>query len=375
MNLKTFSLSIFFILIFANCTGQSTYVFVGTFNRDKQKEGIAVYQLNEQNGQLTKVDSVYGILNPSFLAVGSDKNFLYACTESQTKNSGYINSFRFNKTNGKLTELNRQKTSGENPVYLTTFKNNKFLLSVNYTESSLDIFPLDTNGRIEQPIQTIAYKEGSNATGRQNVSHSHSVIFSPDYHYILIPDLGADEIKCYSFNPLLQKPVIQESYIKNTATLASGSRHICFHPNNKNVYCVEEIGGSVSNYEFDNGKLNFVERIMLHKDKKGDYNSADIHISPDGKFLYASNRGDENNIAIFSVAKNGKLKFVAYQATLGEHPRMFGISPDDTYLIVANQLSNSIRIFKKNKLTGKLTPTKQIIKIENPSCVQIEKYN
>lgn len=353
---------------------QTTYVFVGTFNGNKQKEGIAVYKLNNQNGNLAKVHSVFGILNPSYLAIGADSNYLYACTESQTPNSGYINSFKFNSTAGQLTEINRQKTSGENPVYLTTDKDNKFLLSVNYTESGLDVFPLSTDGSIEKPVQTIAYKEGSNATERQNVSHNHSVIFSSAFNYILIPDLGADEIKTYPFNPSLSQPVIIENYVKNGTARGSGPRHICFHPNKKNIYCIEEIGGALSNYEFNNGKLKLVERKMLHKGKNGDYNSADIHISPDGKFLYASNRGDENNIAIFSIAENGTLQFVSYQSTLGKHPRMFGISPDGGYLIVANQLSNNLKVFKRNKITGKLKAIRQSIKIENPSCVQIKTY-
>ncbi|MBX2921002.1 MAG: lactonase family protein [Chitinophagaceae bacterium] len=374
MKLKTLILTITGFLFITLVSAQITYVFVGTFNRDKQKEGIAVYKLNSKNGNLTKTHAVSGILNPSYLAIGSDSNYLYACTESQTKNSGYISSFRFNSATGQLTGINRQKTSGENPVYLVTDKENRFLLSVNYTESGLDVFRLGKDGAIEKRVQSITYKEGSNATERQHASHSHSVIFSPDFNYILIPDLGADEIRTYHFDPLRQQPVIAESYTKNNATEGSGPRHICFHPNKEKVYCVEEIGGSLSNYEFNNGMLKLTERLMLHEGVNSDYSSADIHISHDGKFLYASNRGEENNIAIFSISASGTLHPVTYQSTLGNHPRMFGISPDDNYLIVANQLSNSLRVFKRNKLTGRLKATDQIIKIESPSCVQIKTY-
>lgn len=374
MNLTRLLLTIITLLFPSFIFSQMTYVFVGTFNRSKEKEGIAVYKLDNQNGNLTKVQSISGILNPSYLTIGTDSSYLYACTESQTPNSGYINSFKFNAKAGQLTEINRQKTSGENPVYIAIDKENKFLLNVNYTESSLNVFLLSKNGSINKSVQTIAYKEGSNATERQNSSHSHSIIFSPGFEYILIPDLGADDIKTYPFNPSLSQPVITEKYVSNDATKGSGPRHICFHPNKKNVYCVEEIGGSLSNYEFDNGKLKLIERKMLHKVTNGGYNSADIHISPDGKFLYASNRGNENNIAIFKIVENGRLQFVSYQSTLGNHPRMFGISPNGEYLIVANQLSNNLKVFKRNQLTGELKATKQIIKIDNPSCVQIKTY-
>jgi len=356
-------------------TAQTTYVFVGTFNRDKQKEGIAVYTLDEKSGELLKVQSVTGILNPSFLAIGSDSNFLYACTESQTPQSGYINSFRFDKQTGRLTELNRQKTGGENPVYLTTSKDNRFLLSTNYTEAGLDVFLLNNNGTVGNRIQTIQYKEGSGATEGQDISHSHSVIFSPDQGYVLVPDLGADEIRSYRFNSSLAQPVSTESYRQNRAALGSGPRHICFHPNQKNVYCVEEIGGSLSYYQFHKGKLRLKQRVMLHNSSTGKHSSADVHISPDGKFLYASNRGDENNIAIFSIRPNGRLQLVDYQSTMGNHPRMFALSPQGQFLVVANQFSNNLRVFKRNERTGKLTPTGQDIPIESPSCVQIKTYH
>jgi 6-phosphogluconolactonase (cycloisomerase 2 family) len=353
---------------------QISYVFVGTFNKDKNKEGIAVYKLDDKSGRLTKTQSVSGILNPSFLAIGADSNYVYACTESQTKNSGYINSFRFDPATGQLKELNRQRTSGENPVYLTTDKDNKFLLSVNYTEAGLEVFPLSKSGLIESRVQSIAYKEGSHATERQDIAHCHSVIFSPDFKGILIPDLGADMIRSYVFNPLMPEPVIAESYRQNNATPASGPRHICFHPNGKNVYCIEEIGGALSNYVLEGGKLQLVERVLLHQGDWPYYNSADVHVSPDEKFLYASNRGEENNIAIFSIATDGRLAFVAYQSTLGEHPRMFGISPDGNWLIVANQISNNLVVFRRDKLTGKLKATKQVLKIGSPSCVQVKTY-
>lgn len=369
---------LFYTLLFLACSafayGQTTYIFAGTFNRDAAKEGIAVYKLNPANRWLEKTASIRGILNPSFLAIGGDPRYIYACTETQTEHSGYVSSFRFDPSKGTLQFINRQKCSGDNPVYLTTDRDNKFLLSANYTGGALDVFPILADGSIGEMIQTIAYKEGSAATKRQQQAHPHSVIFSPDQDYILVPDLGADLIRSYRFDPLQQQPVIAKSQMLFKAAAASGPRHICFHPNKRNVYCIEEISGTVTNYEALKGRLRVVQKVSLHRGAIGDYNSADIHISPDGKFLYASNRGNENNLAYYRIDPNGILHFVDYHPVLGDHPRMFAISPDGRLLVVANQLSGKLNVFGRNTQSGNLSPTGQRIDMENPSCVQIRTY-
>ena len=159
-------------------------------------------------------------------------------------------------------------------------------------------------------------------------------------------------------------------------TPGSGPRHFTFHPSGKYAYCVEELSGTISAYSYSNGRLDSIHRIFSYSQKLDIYASADIHISPDGNFLYASNRYEiENTISIYSINKgNGKLKLVGHQSTLGDHPRNFTIDPSGKYLLVANLVSNTIVVFKRNNKTGLLSKTKHVLSIPRPSCLQMRVY-
>ena len=148
-----------------------------------------------------------------------------------------------------------------------------------------------------------------------------------------------------------------------------------FHPNGKYAYCIEEMMGMIDVYNYTNGKLDSIQLISMHDGNVAEpYSGADIHISGDGKFLYASNRGKENNIAIYSIQKNGKLKSIGYQTTFGETPRNFSLSPNSKFLIVAHQTSGNIFVFERNAKTGLLKKIGVETKVEGPSCVQIRQY-
>jgi len=171
------------------------------------------------------------------------------------------------------------------------------------------------------------------------------------------------------------KPLQETQHPCTLTTLGSGPRHFAFHPNGKFAYCVEELTGTVSGYRYENGKLESIQRIAAHSgDFKEGFSSGDIHISPDGRFLYASNRGQENNIAIFSVENNGTLKTVGYQSTFGKTPRIFAIDSKGKFVIVANQSTGNVVIFKRDPVTGLLKKSGSKTKVKNASCVQIKEY-
>ena len=373
MKLKTLIFTIIFLATF-NLFAQNTYVFLGSYNRDKTAEAIQVYQLDTLKGKLSKVTSAKNIINPSYLTLSPNGKFLYACTDTKTPNAGSVSSFEFNPENKTLTFLNKQSSGGENPVYVSVHKSGKWLVNANYTEGSVSVHPILENGKIDSLAQNFQYTDGSVNKERQTKSHVHSAIFSPQNDYLFLPDLGADKIRCYQFDENKKQPLIETKNPFTKTDLEAGPRHFTFHPNQKFGYCIEEMAGAISVYQYENGTLNKIQRINTHSDKiKSGFESSDIHISPDGKFLYATNRGKENNIAIFSIDKNGLLKNIGYQSTLGKHPRIFAIDESGKFLIATNVLTGNVVVFKRNQKTGMLKKTENKIKMENVSCVQIKR--
>ena len=363
------------LLLCFSIQAQKCYVFVGSYNEDKNKEGIYIYQLNPQTGILSKLSSVKDILNPSYLTLSDNGKYLYACSETKTVSAGSISSFSFNLKDQTLSFLNSQKSGGDNPVYVALHKSGKWIVNANYSGGSVAAHPLADDGSIKPAIQVITYKDSSINNSRQNQSHIHSSVLSPDNNYLFLPDLGADKIRIYKFDDQQDEPLqpTQTPFIKTPP--GSGPRHFTFHPNGMFAYCIEEIAGAISVYKYNKGKLNPIQHIVAHSDQYTDkFGSADIHISPDGRFLYASNRGVENNIAIFSIQKNGTLKTVGYQSTLGNHPRNFALDPTGKFLIVANMNSGDLVVFKRNSTTGLLTKTGTDVKVTSPSCVKIRWY-
>lgn len=353
---------------------QNTYVFLGSYNRDKSAEAIQVYQLDTLNGNLTKVTSAKNVVNPSYLTVSPNGKYVYACTDTKTPNAGSISSFEFNPENKSLTFLNSQRSGGENPVYVTVHKSGKWIANANYSEGSVSVFPILENGKIDSIAQNFQYTDGSTHKERQTKSHVHSAVFSPQFDYLFLPDLGADKIRCYAFDEYQKQPLIETKNPFTKTDLEVGPRHFTFHPNQKFGYCIEEMAGAISVYKYNDGTLTKIQRINTHPDKiKEGFESSDIHISPDGKFLYASNRGKENNIAIFSIDENGLLKNVGYKSTLGNHPRVFALDESGKFLVATNVNSGNIIVFKRNPKTGLLKKTGNEIKMENVSCVQIKR--
>ncbi len=317
--------------------------------------------------------SATNIVNPSYLTLSPNGKYLYACTDTKTPNAGSVSSFEFNSENKTLTFLNSQKSGGENPVYVSVHKSGKWLVNGNYTEGSVSVHPLLENGKIDSIAQNFQYMDGSVNKERQARSHIHSTIFSPQNDYLFMPDLGADKIRCYQFDATQKQPLVETSHPFIKTDLEAGPRHFTFHPNQKFGYCIEEMAGAISVYQYENGVLTKIQRINTHPDTiKEGFESSDIHISPDGKILYATNRGKENNIAIFSIAQNGLLENIGYQSTSGKHPRVFAIDESGRFLIATNVITGNVVVFKRNSKTGLLKKTRKEIKMENVSCVQIK---
>ena len=206
---------------------------------------------------------------------------------------------------------------------------------------------------------------------RQSKPHVHCTILSADNRFLFVADLGIDKVMIYAFDAITGK--LAPAKIPFAKVMdGSGPRHFTFHPNNKYAYLIEELSGNVVTYQYNNGSLKNIQQISSMPANDTSFaGSADIHVSPDGKFLYASNRGTSNTIAIFKInQQTGKLTLVAHQSTLGQTPRNFNFDPTGNFLLVANQNSDEVVVFKRDKLTGLLTDSGNRIGVGKPVCLK-----
>lgn len=363
-------------LIFTSLYSQKQFVFFGSYNWDKGSEAVYVYELDNKTGKLTKVASSSDVINPGYITVSSDGKYIYASSDAKTPNYGTVSSFAFDADKKSLTFLNQQKTRGENPVYVNVDKSGKWLINATYNQATISVFPLLDNGKIDSIAQHFKFTEGSGVNPkRQEKAHTHSVVFSPDSKTVLFADLGADKILQYPFDASQNPPLIDNKSTFINTKPGSGPRHITFSKNGKLVYSIEELAGMISVYDFSENKLKEIQRIATHPDKITEgFESSDVHISPDGKFLYATNRGKENNIAIFKVLNDGKLESIGYKKTGGKHPRTFAIDETGKFIIVTNVISQDVTVFKRNLETGMLKKVGKPVKINHPTCVKIKMY-
>jgi 6-phosphogluconolactonase len=352
---------------------QEYHLFIGTYTGNGSK-GIYVYSFNAATGRAALVSHTDSVSNPSFLTVSKDGRFVYSVNENSGEEAR-VSAFSFSKTSGKLRLINQQPSGGDHPCYITVTKDNKWVIAGNYTGGNLSVFPVQKDGSLKPSAQLVQHRGSGTNPQRQEKAHVHATVLSPKEDYLLTPDLGIDKVMVYPFRAAARQPIDTVRRTSAASKPGSGPRHITFHPNGKFAYLMEEMGGTVAVYKFEKGRLTFVQRISSHPTGfKGDIGSADIHLSPDGKFLYASNRGEANSIAIYSVnSATGRLTSKGFQPTLGVKPRNFMIDPTGKYLLVANQETNAVVIFRRNAATGLLRDSGQRIEVPSPVCLAVSR--
>lgn len=363
------SLIILTLLSITLITNAQQYnLLIGTYTNKGNSEGIYVYDFNTKTGE-SKIRSSVKTTNPSFLAISKDKKFVYSVNE--TGKSSEVSSFNFNALNGELAFLNKQPTNGADPCYILADDKNVF--SANYSGGSISVFGLNTDGSLTSAKQIVQHSGKSIDAKRQLSSHVHQVQFSPDKKYLISTDLGEDQIYIYRYHPSSADEVLTLSKVIKT-NVGTGPRHLVFSKNGKFAYLAHEFNGSITAFNYTDGNLTKLQEIgTTEKEFKGKIDGADIHISPDGKFLYETNRGDLNTISLFSIARNGKLSFIETIPTLGKGPRNFTIDPSGKFLLIAHQYTNDVVIFNRNLNTGILTDSGKRINVGAPVCLLFSK--
>ena len=355
----TFICFISAIMTFAQKSGKEI-LYIGTYTQ--KGEGIYVYEFDRNNLSYKELQVLVNKNSPSFLEFHPNKKFMYSANEGNSTVSSYAID-----GNGKLTTLNSKSSLGKGPCHVSVDPKGRFLYVSNYGSGQLGVYLLNSDGTIGAVADSIQDKGAASQK-----PHMHSVIPSADGKYIYASDLGIDKIMVYSVDPKNGKLTPGAiPYVEVKA--GDGPRHFAIHPNGNFAYSAGELGSVVNSFKIvkNSGALVPMERItMLPADFTGKNSAADIHFSPDGKFLYASNRGHES-LAIYAVdPQTGKLTIAGHADTHGKHPRNFLIDQKGDLAIVTNRDNDNVVFFKRNPQDGQLTYTNKEISIPTPVCVK-----
>ena len=356
--------------IFAQ-TSPKDIIYAGTSSARGSK-GIYVFQFDRSLGKLTELQTVTEGISPNFLALSPDRKYLYAIYSTGTiqDGNGSVMSFKIDPSTGFLTKLNEQSSEGNGPAHISIDPKGRFAYVSNYGGGSLAVYPINKDGALEKASDVIKHTGTSIVQGRQEGSHVHSIIPSKDGKFVYVSDLGIDKVMIYQVQKSGKLVPAIIPFVKNAP--GSGPRHFAIHPNGNFAYSAEEISSTIASFRIDklNGSLSPLERLnMLPAGFTDKSSAADIHFSPDGKFLYASNRGHESLVIYAVDPKTGKMSLVGHENTGGKHPRNFMIDKRGEYVLTANQNTDNIVVFSRDKQTGKLIPTGEQVLVPAVLCL------
>lgn len=339
--------------------------YVGTYTKENS-EGIYTFTLNTEAQKVSNVTLAAKLDNPTYVTVSKNNQYLYSVVKEGE--SGGIAAYSISHT-GELTEQNRQVVEGASPCHISVDSGNRTVVTANYHKGTIESFVVNEVGGTVNAATSIITHEGSGPNKeRQEKPHAHYAGYTPDEKYVVGVDLGIDKIITYE---------IKDSKLKEVNSLSvkagSGPRHIAFHPNGKHAYVMTELSSEVIALSYNPKEGSFTELQYISTiPKEFDDNSqgSAIHISADGRFVYAGNRG-HNSIAVFSVDQNsGQLTFVAHTSTEGNWPRDFVLDPTEKFLIATNEKSHNLVLFSRNETTGKLTLLQSDVVVPEPVCVK-----
>ncbi|MCC3158251.1 lactonase family protein [Hymenobacter sp. 15J16-1T3B] len=354
--------------------GAEWLLYVGTYGPAEQ-DNLWLYRLHPRTGELTRVAGFRGGIKPGFLALSPDHCFLYAVNASldfQGRSTGSVRAFAVDQRTGALTSLNEQASEGAGPCYVSLTPGGRGVLVANYFGGTVAALPVQPDGTLAA-ASAVDQHQGSGPHKNQDRAHAHCILPDPAGRFALAVDLGNDQVLSYALRP--EAPLLQlPAQVAFRGAPGAGPRHLAFHPNGRWAYLINELNSTVTALRYDAAAGTFAELHSLSAlpaGFSGANSCADIHVSPNGRFVYGSNRGHDS-LAVFAVdGETGRLTLVEHVSTQGKTPRNFTLAPDGRLLLVANQNSDSIFSYHVDARTGRLRPTGFGATVPAPVCLQL----
>jgi 6-phosphogluconolactonase (cycloisomerase 2 family) len=352
-------------------------VLVGAYTAGAS-EGIYRYGFNTQTGQLdAKPRQVIKSENPSWLTLSKDQRHLFAVNENgpgQTDVVGKVSSFAIDPKTHAVSFINQIESKGEEPTHSNLSLDGRFLFVANYAVhpdpgGSLAVVPVGKDGKLSAVAQTATHEASKVNPERQASSHVHSAVPTPDGKYLIAMDLGADKMFVFNYDGKKTQPLTPAKAPSVDLPPGSGPRHLLFSKDGKHAWLTMEMSAQVAVFDYHDGVFKRTALVDLANKDGQQYRAAGgLHTSPDGKFLYVANRGDVNELLVFSInAGNGQLKEIQRRSVEGKEPREFAFDPSGHFLLIANQKSNQIVTVRVDPKTGLLGETVQKVDFDSPS--------
>lgn len=348
-------------------------VFISAFAGGDQG-AIHSFDFDLSTGSLKPLHRTTTVQNPFFLALSPDKKFLYSihALKFGSKEAEEIAAFKLLGTDGKLELLNKQSARGSAACYLHVDNPGKTVVVANYSSGSVASLPVKEDGSLGEAASFFQHAGSSVNPARQKEPHAHCIVVSPDNKYAFAADLGLDQVLCYKLDSKQGKITANDPPFARTPA-GAGPRHLTFHPNGKKVYVINELLNSVTLFDYDSTKGSLREEqtiSTLPGDFKGTSYCADLKITPDGKYLYGTNRGHDS-IACYSIGADGKLTLVNIEPSLGKGPQNLAITSNGDWLLCANMPGKNVAIFRIDPKTGKIKPVGEPVSMPSPSCIML----
>jgi 6-phosphogluconolactonase len=367
-------------LVAAAATAQQSsgavYAYVGCYTTTKRYargDGVHVYRHDGETGAWAHVQHVGNLVNPSFLALRPDQRFLYSVHGDET----YVTAFSVDRETGKLAALNRVDTGGRNGVHQGIDPSGRFIVVANYSSGNIAVLPIRPDGTLGEPVQTVPL-QGQAGPHRieQSSSHPHQIVFDPSGRFIVVPDKGLDRVFVFGFDSATGK-LTATAQGSAVARPGSGPRHAAFHPTLPIVWVLNEIGNTVTTYQWEaeRGHMRAVQMLTtLPADYTGENTTSEIAVSTGGRFVYCSNRGHDSVAAFAADPNTGLLSAAGWTLSQGRTPRYIGFDPTGRFLYAANEQSDTIVTWRVDAATGRLTGAGQPIHNASPVAIAFARF-
>lgn len=355
-----------------SAAAEDPLVFVSAFAKG-EKGAIHAFALDPESGELTPKAQTTDVEHPFFMALSSNNQFLYSIhAEAFGGDDNKVAAFKLEGRSGNLQLLNRVPSKGSASCYLDVDATDKAVVVANYSSGDVVSLPVNDDGSLGEPVSYFKHEGSSIDPKRQDSPKAHCFVISPDNRFAFAADLGIDKVMSYRLDANTAKLTPADPAFAETPK-GGGPRHLTFHPNGQFVYVINEMGNTVTayNYEAKSGKFTELQTIpTLPDDFDGVSHTADLKITPDGKYLYGTNRGHDS-IAAYQIGEDGKLTLIEIVPSLGKGPQNLAIVPGGKQLLCANMPGGNVVVFAIDSETGKLKAQGTPVEVPMASCIMI----